>query len=970
MQSYGLTGAPPNVVTAKIRPPRVFAWERRHLSEQLSQAWKVPLTLVVAPAGSGKTTALAQFAEAAPGSGRLAAWHVAERADGQASAVLRHLDAAVARACSMSARGWATVEDAAETLDLWSGPDIALIVDDLHALEGTPGEAALEQLIRYLPPAVHVIGASRRTPAFNLSRLRVSEQLIEVGPDDLRFRAWEADRLFRDHYCDPIPADELSELLRRTDGWAAGLRMFRLATQGKSAAERRRTLAMLSSRLHHLRDYVDCNVFDGLDAELRTFLVRTSVLGRLTAAWCDELLDGEGSDRLLEEIERRHRFLAVDSRQASYRCSETLRGRLEEMLAEELGAVEARELHRRAARILETGRAFPEALRAYCRAEDWDGAQALLARSGAGFFGSLAGWVHALRPSLPDYPAWTLLAKARREVVGGYWFAAEETYRRAEEAFGGCSTAKALRHERVGLSSWLDPSAPPPPDWNGRLRQSLRRYRADAHEDATDPSDALVAGLSAICSGWFNQGIQQLASVADRDGVSPAVGGYAHLGAAAAGMVIGRLRVEAVAAASEAVESLAPLWLGRLVVTLASGQADAARLALHAARQAAEEASNPWAAAGVALAEGIVLLLAGEVPHAAAVLRDAGHQFDALGAPVLTAWGNAFESLALGVADRELGRAQATLAVEAAEVAGCSGALALALRVAVATGAEKSMLTRALSLEREGVIDLGGLVARVLGTSIDDGPAPSVAPSGVDVRCFGEFALTIGGRRVDCCQVKPRARSLLQILAVHAGQFIHRDELLAALWPDDDLQSGLRNLQVAMSSLRRLLEPGAPRGQAALIVREGDSYRLTIDTGSDDVGMFEQAVQLGRKAAEAGDAVNAVAHLRDALALYTGELLPEAGSAEWIVGPRERHRVVAGSTAQLLADSLLALGEVEEATAACERGLQIDRYHDGLWRTLIASRERAEDRLAAARARHRYEEVLTELDVPLTSPAS
>jgi DNA-binding SARP family transcriptional activator len=203
-----------------------------------------------------------------------------------------------------------------------------------------------------------------------------------------------------------------------------------------------------------------------------------------------------------------------------------------------------------------------------------------------------------------------------------------------------------------------------------------------------------------------------------------------------------------------------------------------------------------------------------------------------------------------------------------------------------------------------------------------------------------------------------------------AGQFVHRDELLAALWPDDDLQSGLHNLQVAMSSLRRLLEPAAPRGQAALVVREGDSYRLTVDAGSDDIGRFERAVQLGRKASDAGDSVNAVSHLRQALATYAGDLLPEAGSAEWVVGPRERYRVVAGSTAQLLAECLLSLGEVDEAKAASERGLEIDRYRDGLWRTLIASCDRAEDRLSAARARHRYELVLTELEVPITSPAS
>ena len=72
-------------------------------------------------------------------------------------------------------------------------------------------------------------------PGINLSRLRVADELLEVGTDDLRFRAWEVEQLFRDVYHDPVPPADLAVLARRTEGWAAGLQLFHLATRGRSA---------------------------------------------------------------------------------------------------------------------------------------------------------------------------------------------------------------------------------------------------------------------------------------------------------------------------------------------------------------------------------------------------------------------------------------------------------------------------------------------------------------------------------------------------------------------------------------------------------------------------------------------------------------------------------------------------------------------------------------------------------------
>src|SRR5262245_37773777 len=92
------------------------------------------------------------------------------------------------------------------------------------------------------------------------------------------------------------------------------------------------------------------------------------------------------------------------------------------------------------------------------------------------------------------------------------------------------------------------------------------------------------------------------------------------------------------------------------------------------------------------------------------------------------------------------------------------------------------------------------------------------------VRCFGGFRMQLNGRDLDCSGVRPRASTLLRFLALHAGRPVHREGILDALWPNLDRAAGIRNLQVAVSTLRVLLEPDVPRGASRLIRREGASY--------------------------------------------------------------------------------------------------------------------------------------------------
>jgi DNA-binding SARP family transcriptional activator len=132
------------------------------------------------------------------------------------------------------------------------------------------------------------------------------------------------------------------------------------------------------------------------------------------------------------------------------------------------------------------------------------------------------------------------------------------------------------------------------------------------------------------------------------------------------------------------------------------------------------------------------------------------------------------------------------------------------------------------------------------------------------------------------------------------------------------------------------------------------------DDGAVDVLEVERSIEGGRRATGRDDAAAARCFSR-ALAVYAGDLLPEEGPVEWVVKARERLRLEVAEAAPPLAEIELARGQAAEAAAAGERGLQIDRFRDGLWRLVVSAHEQSGDTAAAARSRRAYDEVLEEL---------
>src|SRR5690606_38442813 len=119
----------------------------------------------------------------------------------------------------------------------------------------------------------------------------------------------------------------------------------------------------------------------------------------------------------------------------------------------------------------------------------------------------------------------------------------------------------------------------------------------------------------------------------------------------------------------------------------------------------------------------------------------------------------------------------------------------------------------------------------------------------VELRCFGVFDLRVRGVTPALNQVRPRAREVLRLLAVHAGRPVHREALLDTLWPSLDPAAATHNLHVAVSSLRTTLEPGVSRGGSSLLLRQDDRYALVLPEGSRfDLATFDDCLRTASRA--------------------------------------------------------------------------------------------------------------------------
>jgi len=297
----------PLLATKLHRPlPRTHLVRRPQLAERLTQGAVGPLTLVSAPAGFGKTTLLAQWLAE---SGMPVAWLSLEAGDNEMVRFLSYLIAALQTLDPhLGAVALALLQmpqqAAAETVltlltnDVGSPGrdrgDFVLVLDDYHVIDAQPIDHALTFLVEHLPPQMHLVIATREDPPLPLARLRARGHLIELRAADLRFTPSEAAGFLNQEMGLTLSAEDIARLATRTEGWIAGLQLAAISLQGQQDATS--FITSFTGSHHFVLDYLVEEVLGQQDARLQTFLLRTSILDRMTGSLCDAvLLDSSGS---------------------------------------------------------------------------------------------------------------------------------------------------------------------------------------------------------------------------------------------------------------------------------------------------------------------------------------------------------------------------------------------------------------------------------------------------------------------------------------------------------------------------------------------------------------------------------------------------------------------------------------------------------------------------------------------------
>ena len=336
--------------------PRWQPVARQRLLGLLDEGAKGPLTLLAAPAGYGKTLLLTSWATGAGPPGPVA-WVRIGLGDQHPPRFWSQVLAALRGSGAVAPDGLlAGLEPLAEIGDgflralvgglLELDRPVVLILDDLHEAAGPEVTGQLRFLLRHAPSQLRLVVASRADPPLALHRLRVAGQLTEVREADLAFSLEETAVLLTGHGVE-LSGTELETLWRRTEGWAAGLRLAALSL--REHPQPGRFVADLAGDDRAIAGYLVEEVLAAQPPELRAFLLRTCVADRLCGDLADALTGGTDGARVLARLEREHVFTsAAGPTRAWYRYhplfAELLRAELHYGHAAELPG-----LHRRAA---------------------------------------------------------------------------------------------------------------------------------------------------------------------------------------------------------------------------------------------------------------------------------------------------------------------------------------------------------------------------------------------------------------------------------------------------------------------------------------------------------------------------------------------------------------------------------------------------------------------------------------------
>jgi LuxR family transcriptional regulator, maltose regulon positive regulatory protein len=324
------------LLESKLAPPRLRdgTLSRAELATRLRPKPPANVSLVVAPAGYGKTTLLAELHSRIDR--QPAAWLSIDERDNDPVTFLTYLALALHRigvcdrqlveVLARPRRSLAAMVARLERSIHASGP-FTLLVDDVHVL--TPGESfrIFRDLVCDLPSVARVVVASRTEPELPRAELRADARLVEFGIDDLRLSEEEVGALLASVGL-TVPDDDVAELAERTEGWPAGVYLAALAALARDDGE---PVTAFRGSDRYVSDYVRFEHLDYLPEDDVRFLMRAAVLERLTGPLCDAALQRSRSAAKLDELAQSNLFLipVADAKPRAFRLQNLFREALQ-----------------------------------------------------------------------------------------------------------------------------------------------------------------------------------------------------------------------------------------------------------------------------------------------------------------------------------------------------------------------------------------------------------------------------------------------------------------------------------------------------------------------------------------------------------------------------------------------------------------------------------------------------------------
>ncbi len=429
-----------------IPPARGPLVARPRLLARLNDRLERKLTLVSAPAGFGKTTLLSAWARELE---HPVAWLSLDAGDNDPARFLAYLIAALQQvgpaigreiqAQTASGTGQALEFAVAALINDVSALSLrfTLVLDDYHVIEEAAIHGALRELVTHQPPGMHLVIATREDPPWPLAGLRARGDLVELRGQDLRFGPGETLDYLNRVMGLSLHAEDATNLDSRVEGWVAGLQLAALSM--KNREDPGEFISSLSGSDHYIFGYLTEEVLGRQPAGLRSFLLETSVLGRLSGSLCDTVTGRDDSASVLERLQAMNLFIVpLDNEHRWYRYhylfADLLRAQLRRTRPEALLA-----LYAKASAWFEREGDPAEAIEHALTAEDYERVVRLLEAHAKnvvdqGYVQTVERWLDRLPPAWKDAGPRSNLAFAGSLLLRGQLGRVETYCRNAEAA--------------------------------------------------------------------------------------------------------------------------------------------------------------------------------------------------------------------------------------------------------------------------------------------------------------------------------------------------------------------------------------------------------------------------------------------------------------------------------------------------------------------------------------------------------